>query len=43
MWVRGYFISTVGMNEEVIRKHIRNQENEDKKTDQNLELFPELK
>ena len=26
MWARGYFVSTVGMNEEVIRKYIRNQE-----------------
>ena len=42
MWARGYFVSTVGMNEEVIRKYIRNQENEDKKTDQDLGLFPEL-
>ncbi len=42
MWARGYFVSTVGMNEEVIRKYIRNQENEDKKTDQDLGLFTEL-
>ena len=42
MWARGYFVPTVGMNEEVIRKYIRNQENEDKKTDQDLGLFPEL-
>ena len=31
------------MNEEVIRKYIQNQENEDKKMDQDLGLFPELK
>ena len=42
-WARGYFVSTVGMNEEVIRKYIQNQENEDKKMDQDLGLFPELK
>lgn len=38
IWARGYFVSTVGMNEEVIR----NQESEDRKTDQDLGLFPEL-
>ncbi len=27
IWVRRYFVSTVGMNEEVIRNYIRNQEN----------------
>ncbi len=43
IWARGYFVSTVGMNEEVIRSCIRNQENEDKKTAQYLGLFPELK
>lgn len=42
MWARGYFVSTVGMNEKVIRKYIRNQESEDRKTDQDLGLFPEL-
>lgn len=42
MWARGYFVSTVGRNEEAIRKYIRNQEAEDKRIDQNLGLFPEL-
>ena len=42
MWACGYFVSTVGMNEEVIRKYIRNQENEDKKTNQDLGLLLEL-
>ncbi|MDO5774818.1 MAG: transposase [Spirochaetales bacterium] len=42
IWARGYFVSTVGMNEEVIRKYIRNQESEDRKTDQDLGLFSEL-
>ncbi|MCQ2398780.1 MAG: IS200/IS605 family transposase [Sphaerochaetaceae bacterium] len=27
LWARGYFVSTVGLNEEVIRKYIRDQEN----------------
>ena len=42
-WARGYFVSTVGRNEEMIRKYIQNQEAEDKKLDQDLGLFPELK
>ncbi len=28
-WARGYFASTVGRDEEVIREYIRNQELED--------------
>lgn len=28
-WARGYFVSTVGRDEEVIRKYIRDQEKED--------------
>ena len=43
MWARGYFVSAVGMNEVVILKYIQNHENEDKKMDQDLGLFPELK
>jgi putative transposase len=27
-WARGYFVSTVGRDEEVIQNHIRNQEEE---------------
>ena len=41
-WARGYFVSTVGRNEESIRKYIQNQEAEDVKLDQSLGLFPEL-
>jgi REP-associated tyrosine transposase len=33
-WARGYFVSTVGRDEEVIREYIRNQEAEDKRLDQ---------
>ena len=29
-WARGYFVSTVGRDEDVIRRYIRNQENEDR-------------
>ena len=37
-WARGYFVSTVGKDETMIKEYIRNQEREDKKSDQ-LELF----
>jgi putative transposase len=33
-WARGYFASTVGRDEAVIREYIRNQEREDKRLDQ---------
>ena len=37
-WARGYFVSTVGRDEAVIRDYIRNQEAEDRRFDQ-LRLF----
>ena len=33
-WARGYFVSTVGRDEEVIRKYIQDQEREDRRVDQ---------
>jgi putative transposase len=39
-WARGYFVSTVGMNEETIRAYIKAQEKEDHRLDQ-MNLFPE--
>ena len=33
-WARGYFLSTVGREEAVIREYIRNQEKEDERMDQ---------
>ena len=33
-WARGYFVSTVGIDEAVIREYIRNQEKTDQQTDQ---------
>jgi putative transposase len=33
-WARGYFVSTVGREESVIREYIRNQEKEDERLDQ---------
>jgi putative transposase len=32
-WARGYFASTVGRDEEVIRNYIRSQEQEDRRVD----------
>jgi putative transposase len=37
-WARGYFVSTVGRDEAMIREYIRNQEKEDIRIDQ-LKLF----
>ena len=34
VWARGYFVSTVGRDEELVREYIRNQEEEDKRLDQ---------
>src|SRR5215204_2299456 len=33
-WARGYFVSTVGRDEQVIREYIRKQEEEDKRLEQ---------
>jgi putative transposase len=33
-WARGYFVSTVGRDEEVIRRYIQRQANEDRQQDQ---------
>lgn len=33
-WARGYFVSTVGRDEQQIRTYIRNQEREDERLDQ---------
>ena len=37
-WARGYYVSTVGIDEEVIRQYIRRQEQEDRRVDQ-LQMF----
>jgi putative transposase len=37
-WARGYFVSTVGKDEKVIREYIKKQEAEDKRLDQ-LQMF----
>ena len=38
-WARGYFVSTVGRDERVIREYIRDHENEDRRRDQQLGLI----
>jgi putative transposase len=38
-WARGYWVSTVGRDEEAVRKYIREQEQEDQRMDQ-LSLLP---
>ena len=37
-WARGYFVSTVGRDETVIREYIKKQEQEDRRLDQ-LDIF----
>lgn len=37
-WARGYFISTVGQDENTVREYIKNQEKEDIRQEQ-LQLF----
>ena len=39
-WARGYFVSTVGRDEKVIREYIRRQEQEDQRLEQ-LKLVTE--
>jgi len=39
-WARGYYVSTVGVDEETVRAYIRGQEEEDRRLDQ-LNLFEE--
>ena len=37
-WARGYYVSTVGLDEEVVRQYIQNQEAEDRRLEQ-LSMF----
>lgn len=32
-WARGYYVSTVGLNQKIIQKYIREQESEDRLSD----------
>jgi putative transposase len=33
-WARGYYVSTVGLDEEVVKNYIKNQEKEDVRVEQ---------
>lgn len=39
-WARGYFVSTVGLDEALVREYIKKQEHEDRRLDQ-LKLIEE--
>ena len=38
-WARGYFVSTVGIDEEVIKRYVKHQEEEEKRTEQQQHRF----
>ena len=38
-WVRGYFVNTVGLDEEMIRRCVKYQEDEEKKEEENSTDF----
>ena len=38
-WARGYFVSTVGIDEEIVRKYVKYQEKEDKREEQQQGRF----
>jgi putative transposase len=39
-WARGYYVSTAGRDEEIVRRYIRQQQEEDKRVEQ-LKMFNE--
>ena len=41
-WARGYFVNTVGINEDVIRRYVKYQEEEEKKEEQDRNEFKQL-
>ena len=38
-WSRGYFVNTVGINEEMIRRYVKYQEDEERKTEKERDDF----
>ena len=38
-WSRGYFVTTVGVDEEIIRRYVKHQEKEDKKEESQTQEF----
>ncbi len=41
-WARGYFVNTVGINEDVIRRYVKYQEEVEKKEEQDRSEFKQL-
>jgi len=39
LWVRGYFVSTVGIDEEVIKRYVKYQEEEEKRIEEQQHKF----
>ncbi|MGF1708873.1 transposase, partial [Enterovibrio baiacu] len=37
-WQRGYFVDTVGINEEIIRRYVRHQEKVERQNQLEIEL-----
>lgn len=38
-WSRGYFVSTIGINEDTIRRYVKHQEDEEREEEQNSTEF----
>jgi putative transposase len=38
-WARGYFVSTVGLDEEMIRRYVKHQEKEERKVEEQQQRF----
>ena len=38
-WARGYFVSTVGIDEEVIKRYVKHQEKEEKQLEDQQQRF----
>ncbi|MEO6348765.1 MAG: IS200/IS605 family transposase [Aquaticitalea sp.] len=38
-WARGYFVSTVGLDEDMIKKYVKYQEKEEKRVEDNQQKF----
>lgn len=38
-WTRGYFVNTIGMNEELIRRYVKYQEEREKEEERNQQNF----
>jgi len=38
-WARGYFVNTVGINEDMIRRYVKYQEEEERKVEQDRSDF----